>query len=249
MSANSGSRSVSTIEIELAKLAQLAQDIERLVGLFQHFWLWPEHDRDIPAQHRLVIRRIELLGTHGHEIEALKIGGSRRSVILAKLIAGLNFSCRIRSSAGAALGADSRAATASPDRDIPIRSESTSFACNSVSTISCVLANLPPRMRVEHRFENMRELDEIFETKNPGAALHRVNGAKHRIYGVFRAPCPSRMSDRPSSICCSASLHSSKNVTSIDPSLPWAALLAHDGARLRSNLVDGRDQPCPDRTA
>jgi hypothetical protein len=57
----------------------------------------------------------------------------------------------------------------------------------------------------------MRELDEIVETEDSGAAFDRMNGTKYRVDGVVRG-CSLAQSERPNSICCSASLHSSKNV-------------------------------------
>ena len=65
---------------------------------------------------------------------------------------------------------------------------------------------------IEHGLEDMGEVDEPLEAEDAGAAFDRMHGAEDRIDRVVGTG-PSCISVSPASICCSASLHSSKKVS------------------------------------
>ena len=155
-------------EIELAELAQLAQDVERLVGLPQHLGLRPEHDAE-RVQAVSGVGRVEVVDTHRHEVEPLEVGRRRLIVAVA------DGSTPISRSSAARHSLPWFGGMASPERDIVTRSESTSFACNSTSMMSCVAASLPLPHGIEHGLEHMGEVDELLEAENARAALDRMN--------------------------------------------------------------------------
>src|SRR6478752_4051631 len=55
-------------KIELTEAAQLAQNIERLVGVPQHLRLWPERDR-------VALLAVEVVGLHRREIDPFEVAG------------------------------------------------------------------------------------------------------------------------------------------------------------------------------
>ena len=188
-------------QIELAQLAQLAQKIERLVGFLQEFRIRPEYDPIGALAGRTAFRRrfrhgrgvVELFGAHRDEIDPFELGRRRRAVVVlgpggicsggilsGSLAVQQAFQC---DPAGAAdRGRDRLAGARQCDQigqDVVCRQQD--------------VDDLRRRRQfavahgVEHRLEDVGEIDEAVEAENSGAALDRMDGTEHGIDGVVRA--------------------------------------------------------------
>ena len=168
-------------QFELTQLAQLADKIERLVRLLQHFGFRPE--RDGVGAHGVGGARIVVeIDRNRLEIEPVKFRRRRAVVVLGRggapfvaiddlLKRGANFV--------AETGGDRLAGA----RHLHQIGQYVACRQQHVERVGCGLQAAAPDA-VEQSLEHMREADQRFETENTGTALDRMHTAKHRIDGV-----------------------------------------------------------------
>ena len=164
-------------QFKLAKLLQLAHDIERFVGLLDQVRLGPEHDAVDVLAARVV--RGHVVHGHGHEVDIVEVGGR---AIVGPLGAMLTEQLLKRGPGFTAeVGRNGFAGARHSDQvaeDVVGRQHQVGDLRRR--------GHLARAHGVEHGLEDVREADQIFETENAGAALDRMHGPEDGIDGVVR---------------------------------------------------------------